>query len=137
MSPIYRPEEGLSGTILVVDDKPAFRGILREQLEADGYDVLEAEDGVTALRILHRESVDVAVVDIFMPEVDGIEVLRTLRRERTSTKVIVMSGGGELLPGGPYLELACSLGAVAALAKPFDLAVLSSWVEKCLAAEVS
>ncbi|MCA9759800.1 MAG: response regulator [Candidatus Eisenbacteria bacterium] len=119
-------------TILVVDDQPAFRSVLREQLEADGYHVLEAGDGAEAMRILTRGEIDVAVIDIFMPGVDGIELLRAMRKERLSTKVIAMSGGGEVLPGGPWLELACHLGAVTALSKPFDLEVLSDWVSHCL-----
>lgn len=88
-------------TILVVDDQPAFRSVLREQLEADGYRVREAGDGAEAIRILSRGEIDVAVVDIFMPEVDGIDLLRAMRKERLSTKVIAMSGAARCCPAAP------------------------------------
>jgi len=77
--------------ILVIDDEPAIRRFLRTSLGAEGYDVLEAEDGETGLAMLRRNAVDLLVLDLGLPGMDGLEVLSKLREGGSSLPVIVLS----------------------------------------------
>ncbi len=82
--------------ILVIDDDALLRGAIRVVLESAGYEVIEAGDGDAGLR-LHRElGADLVVVDLFMPERDGLEVIRAVRAEAPQAKIIAMSGGSSL-----------------------------------------
>ncbi len=113
--------------ILLVDDDGPLRSVLRRTLERAGYAVLEASDGRSALRALGHDAVDLVLTDIIMPDMEGIELMRELRKARPELPVIVMSGGGILAPN-VYLQMASDLGAVRVLAKPFDSADLLSAV---------
>jgi len=77
--------------ILVIDDEPAIRRFLRTSLGAEGYDVLEAEDGETGLAMLRRNAVDLLVLDLGLPGMDGLEVLGKLRESGSSLPVIMLS----------------------------------------------
>ena len=77
--------------ILVIDDEPAIRRFLRTSLGAEGYDVLEAADGETGLAMLRRNAVDLLVLDLGLPGMDGLEVLSKLRESGSSLPVIVLS----------------------------------------------
>ncbi|HXY99358.1 MAG TPA: response regulator [Stellaceae bacterium] len=77
-------------TILVVDDEPPIRRLLRTSLLAQGYDVVEAEDGATALAAIEREKPDLVILDLGLPDIGGIEVIRSLR-QRSTLPVIVLS----------------------------------------------
>jgi DNA-binding response OmpR family regulator len=68
-------------TILVVDDEPSIREVVSIYLGRAGYRVLAAEDGQTALEVLEREPLDLVVLDLMLPEVDGLEITRRLRAE--------------------------------------------------------
>jgi CheY-like chemotaxis protein len=71
-----------SGThVLVVDDEQSLRRLLRLYLEKEGYTVLEADDGLDALSLLRRGGIDLALVDVMLPELDGFELLRRIRSE--------------------------------------------------------
>jgi len=78
---------------LIIDDEPAVRKTLRTSLERAGYQVAEAGDGRTGLRFHAAAPADVIITDIFMPDFDGIETIRELRRIAPRVKIIVMSGG--------------------------------------------
>jgi CheY-like chemotaxis protein len=103
-----------AGTILVVDDEPGVRKLLRNVLAGVGYEVLEAENGKEAEHQIEACGIDLAIIDLAMPEQDGIETIRALRRVRPQLKVIAMSG----VFAGPLLQAAEFLGAQASLAKP-------------------
>ena len=77
--------------ILVIDDEPAIRRFLRTSLGAEGYDVLEAEDGEMGLAMLRRNAVDLLVLDLGLPGIDGLDVLSKLREGGSSLPVIVLS----------------------------------------------
>jgi two-component system KDP operon response regulator KdpE len=77
--------------ILVIDDEPAIRRFLRTSLGAEGYHVLEAQDGETGLAMLRRNAVDVLVLDLGLPGMDGLQVLQQLRESGSSLPVIVLS----------------------------------------------
>ncbi len=78
---------------MIIDDEPAVRKTVRTYLERAGYQVAEAGDGRTGLRFHAAAPADVIITDIFMPDFDGIETIRELRRVAPGVKVIVVSGG--------------------------------------------
>ncbi len=78
------------GKILVVDDEEKIRYIVRRMLEADGHEVLEAEDGRECLAIIKAEKPDLILMDVMMPEMDGWEVAREIKRD-SATKDIIIS----------------------------------------------
>ena len=101
--------------ILVVDDDPRDRELFRAILEGAGYDVAEASSGHEALEALTNIRVDLTILDLTMPEMDGLEVLRATKYMPKS-KVIVVTGLGSLF-GNTMLEAARKLGATATLDK--------------------
>lgn len=76
--------------ILVADDEPEIRDVLRLYLEKDGYEVAEAADGIEAMKILKNEEIDLVILDIMMPGLDGYRVLRNIR-EDNNVPVIILS----------------------------------------------
>lgn len=104
--------------ILVVDDEPEVREIVLTILRLAGYRVAGAEDGIDALRVLARESFDGVITDLLMPDKDGVETIRDIRKLYPTLKVVAMSGGGHVAKES-YLKMAQMFGADAVLAKPF------------------
>ena len=105
--------------ILVIDDEEGVRRVIGKILVRVGHDVLEAPDGKVALSLLKEEAADLVICDLFMPEMDGVEVLRQLRRDYPNLRVVAISGGayqGRV----QLLDVAKALGAVAVLGKPFQ-----------------
>jgi CheY-like chemotaxis protein len=115
--------------ILVVDDEPAIRAIVRRILEPAGYEVLEAEDGGDAIRVLNREAVHLVITDIFMPGEDGITTIRRVRRRWPELPIIAMSGGSQ---AGELSAAALALGARRSISKPFTLAEMLTAVQTVL-----
>jgi len=119
--------------VVVIDDQEPIRRIVRRALEQAGHQVLDAEDGELGLQLLERHAVDVVLSDIFMPGMDGIQMLRQIRKQYPAVKVIVMSGGDSsgMLDLRRDAEL---LGAVKSLSKPFTtheiVAVVNSVLER-------
>jgi two-component system, OmpR family, KDP operon response regulator KdpE len=77
--------------ILIVDDEPAIRRFLHTSLSAQGYQVFEAEDGASALASLRRDPLDVLVLDLGLPGMDGFEVIRQLRESGSTLPIVVLS----------------------------------------------
>ncbi len=108
-------------TILLIDDDEQVRLLFQVVLEEAGYRVLTAENGPHGLRLLPHQEVEVVLVDIFMPDMDGLELIPRLRQTRPASKIIAISGGsGER----NYLDVAKHLGANATLQKPINLQAL-------------
>jgi CheY-like chemotaxis protein len=122
-------------TILVADDDALVRRALTLALERAGHVVLTAENGLEGARLTREEAIDLAVVDIHMPEMDGLELLVQLRATAPALPVIVMSGGDQTRDLA-LLEDVKLLGATAALAKPFSLDELYTVVAAALAGRV-
>jgi len=108
--------------VLVIDDDPVFREIARTMLLDGGHEVAVAEDGVQALKAIEARPPDLAVLDMLMPNRDGIETLGDLRRRWPSVKVIMVSAGARLLDADALLGAARALGADATLGKPLQKA---------------
>jgi DNA-binding response OmpR family regulator len=106
-------------SILVVDDDELFRRMLRSTLERAGYSVVEASDGDEAIRLVRAQPPSAVVLDLIMPNREGLETLSELGRLGTKLPVIAISGGGRLNPES-YLSMARGLGAAETLEKPFE-----------------
>jgi DNA-binding response OmpR family regulator len=124
-----KPEE--QATVLVIDDDPALRDILRRTLERDGHRVVTAREGEEGLRAFRSAPCDIVVTDLFMPGKDGIETIQELRMEYPAARIIAMSGGASTKDMGPLMD-ARLLGADIALPKPFSMASLSRAVKTLL-----
>src|ERR1700752_4536167 len=100
--------------ILVMDDDAILRGALRVVLEAANYEVRDAADGEAGLRLHRQHGADLGLVDILMPERDGLEVIRALRATIPQPKIVAMSGGGQI-GNVDMLTAAATLGAARTL----------------------
>jgi len=113
--------------VLVVDDDPLVRKMLRLTLEQCGFDVRTAENGKVALQQMDERAAEVVVMDIVMPEQEGLETTAQIRERWPDTKIIAISGGARLGPTGQVrleasqnLRLAHRLGAHMTFSKPLD-----------------
>lgn len=118
-------------TILLVEDDLACATMLRTALTTFGHRVVLALDGKQALALFDPQAMNVAVADLMMPEMDGMELIMRLQEREPSVRVIAMTGGGRGKPEA-YLRMAERLGAVKSLAKPFPLEALRQAVGECL-----
>ncbi len=109
--------EGTGATVLVADDDRAIRASLGRALELDGYRVVLVPDGAAALAAIREARPDVAVLDVMMPNVDGLTVCRVLRAERDRLPVLMLTARTET----PDRVAGLDAGADDYLAKPFDL----------------
>ena len=107
-------------TVLVVDDEGEIRTSLRGVLNDEGLRVLEAEDGRHALNLVRSERPELVLLDVWMPEVDGIELLRRLQEEPERPQVIMISGHGNI----ETAVQATKLGAFDFIEKPFSIDAL-------------
>jgi len=103
--------------------------LIRETLEQAGYHVTEARDGKEALRQYRLAPADVVIMDILMPDQDGLETTATLRREFPNVKVIAMTGGSGMIGILDFLDVAKMLGAHSTLQKPFEIKALLDTVQ--------
>lgn len=117
--------------ILVIDDQEMIRFTLRTAFERSGFEVIEAPNGAKALDQLRRRAADLVVTDILMPEMEGIETIRHLKREFPEIKIVAISGGGRM-DKIELLAQAGDFGADAALPKPFHPRKLIELVQELL-----
>ncbi len=111
-------------SVLVVDDQDQVRQLIREALEQAGYEVEEARDGKEGLDMYRIRSTDLVIMDILMPDQDGLETIMTLRQEFPDSRIIAMTGGSDMVGIPNFLDVAKMLGARRTLQKPFELKVL-------------
>jgi two-component system, OmpR family, KDP operon response regulator KdpE len=102
--------------VLVVDDEPPIRKLLRMGLSTQGYDVLEAPNGKTALELL-AQSPDLIVLDLGLPDIRGLELLQTIRARNESVPIVVLSSRGDEAGKVEALDL----GADDYVTKPFGM----------------
>jgi len=103
--------------LLIVDDQFGIRVLLKEVFDKDGYETFDASNGNQALTIIKDESPDLVLLDVKIPGMDGLEILKEIRERKLETNVIMMTAYGEL----EMINEAKKLGAVAHFAKPFDI----------------
>jgi UDP-3-O-acyl N-acetylglucosamine deacetylase len=115
-------------TVLVVDDEAQIRTSLRGILAEEGLRVLEAEDGRQALDMIHREHPELVILDIWMPEMDGLQLLQQLHGTTPSPEVVMISGHGNI----ETAVKATKLGAFDFIEKPFSLDGLLRVVKRAL-----
>lgn len=116
--------------ILVVDDEDDICSTLQERLTMEGYRVWTAQDGRKALEFYQDHQVDLIITDVLMPEIDGLEVVRALRRGRSTVPIIAISGGGA--DDLDFLVEAEEFGATRTMSKPFSLEELVAVVHDLL-----
>jgi CheY-like chemotaxis protein len=117
--------------ILIVDDDPAIRRVTRTLVEFLGYTASEATNGHEGLKLFKTLAPDVVLLDMLMPEKDGIETLRDIREIDPVTPIIAMSGGSRI-DAIVCLRFASNLGAPLVLLKPFTADELSATLELAL-----
>ena len=118
-------------TILLVEDDEQIRTLLREFLEHHGYKVIEAQNGREAITQFSEHLIDVTIMDILLPDKDGLETIQDLRRKSPDAKVIAISGGFDR-EGVNILKMAERLGALHTLLKPFEMEKLLTTVRETL-----
>lgn len=112
-----------SAVVCVIDDDDLVRQTICRTLNDAGFETVDAEDGVTGLKVIESSKARVAVIDIVMPTRAGHDVIVDASRKFPDLKILAVSGGGTAEPG-EYLELALQLGAHDVLEKPFHPAEL-------------
>jgi len=118
----------VNATVLVVDDEERIRSSLRGILSDEGFRVLDTGDAPGVMAIIARENPQLVLLDVWMPELDGIELLRRIKAEQPRTRVIMISGHANI----QNAVAATRLGAEDFLEKPFSVAGLLASIERVL-----
>jgi DNA-binding response OmpR family regulator len=113
------PDTPAKPRILVVDDEPDLIAVLRMGLQMEGFDVLEAADGVEGLKRAREDKPDLVVLDLMLPKMDGYQVCRSLKFDPRykSLPILILSAR----PGDQDRRLALEMGADDFIRKPYDL----------------
>jgi DNA-binding NtrC family response regulator len=122
--------------ILIIDDEPNLRSMLRRMLHLAGHQVSEAGNGAEGINLYERDPLDLVITDIFMPKKEGIETIIALHRADPDLPIIAISGGGR----SGNMDSLCSakkLGARHTFSKPFRGDQLLSAVSESLSANSS
>lgn len=114
--------------VLIVDDQNGIRVLLLEVFSSEGYNTFQAANGKIALEIVRRESPDLVLLDMKIPGMDGLEILKHIKTIDSSIKVIMMTAYGEL----DMIKEATDLGALMHFTKPFDIDEMRMEVNKHL-----
>lgn len=115
--------------VMVVDDQVYIRMMLRKVLTSSGYCVLDVSNGTKAVEIAQQEKPDIALVDVNIPGLNGINLLKQLKSGNSQLATIFMSGSVDY----KFLEEADKAGAVGFLQKPFDIYELTEWLDELTA----
>lgn len=118
--------------ILLIDDDEAMRETLADCLDSAGHTVSQAENGKKALQLLENSTYDLIVTDVFMPELDGIELIQILGDKDNQPPIIAISGGGGVLPPNWSIKLTEIYSVASSMTKPIDMDFFLSTVEQSL-----
>ena len=119
----------MSEKVLIIDDEPEFTEALAERMTNRGMDVSTSTSAIEGLKSVEDKSFDVVVLDLQMPEMDGIETLKALKKKKPELQVILLTGHATVEKG---IE-AMKLGAMDLLEKPADLTTLTEKIKKAQA----
>lgn len=128
-------------SVLVIDDEPEVRDSIRQVLSRVGFSVTTAENGATGIQAFCDQPPDVVIIDIIMPRMNGVEVIRKIRETYPGARILAITGGGNFgsfgyKPGAvvteAYLASATQSGADAVMTKPFHRADLIAAVRSLL-----
>ena len=114
--------------ILIVDDEDDLRLLLHESLEGHGYHISSASDGEEAIELLKRERFDLTLLDIQMPKVNGLQVLKYIREHSPHTRAVMLTGYADL----SHAMEAKEHGAVEFIGKPYKLNDILSTISRVL-----
>lgn len=114
--------------ILVVDDEPDTADMLAEMMQLNGYRVLKSNDGARAMRLVAREKPDLVMLDIMMPDVSGLDVLRFMRRDPRLEQIPVLVVSARSTPD--EIQAGLKAGATLYLTKPVSYSDLHRAVEE-------
>jgi two-component system KDP operon response regulator KdpE len=114
--------------VLVVDDEPPIRKLLRVGLAAEGYVTIEAPNGRTALEVLAKEDVEVVILDLGLPDIAGLDLLRHIKEKYPALPLIILSSRGD--EAGKIAAL--DLGADDYVTKPFGMGELTARMRAAL-----
>ncbi len=117
--------------ILIIDDEPYILMMLKKMLEKAGYDVDLASNGREGMELFQKEPAGLVITDIIMPEKEGLETIREMKRLSPDLKIIAMSGGGKISAEN-YLETASIFGATKIIEKPFSQNEMVSAVKELM-----
>jgi two-component system response regulator (stage 0 sporulation protein F) len=121
----------MSEKILIVDDQFGIRILLNEVFQKEGYKTFQAANGLQALDIVKKHAPDLVLLDMKIPGMDGIEILKRMKVIDPDIRVIIMTAYGEL----DMIQEAKDLGAITHFAKPFDIDDIRAAVRNNLAAK--
>jgi len=114
--------------VLIVDDQFGIRTLLNEVLQKEGYEIFQAANGLQALSVTEQYAPDLVLLDMKIPGMDGLEILKKMKEINSDIKVIIMTAYGEL----DLIEQTKKLGALAHFSKPFDIEEIRSAVKNYL-----
>ncbi|GAB6906143.1 Response regulator receiver protein [Desulfosarcina cetonica] len=118
-------------TVLIVDDDEQLRKILAKMLKQAGLKAIEARNGTECISLYKTKSPDLVVMDIIMPEKDGLSTIKAIKEIDNQAKVLAMSGGLVMTPE-VYLDEAKNIGADSLISKPIDRRFLMETIENLL-----
>lgn len=114
------------GKLLIVDDQFGIRILLNEIFQKEGYKTFQAANGVQALNLVQNERPDLVILDMKIPGMDGLEILKRVKKLDQTIKVIIMTAYGEL----DMIQEAIENGAITHFSKPFDIDEIIAAVKK-------
>lgn len=122
--------------ILIADDEANLVRVLEQALVRAGHSIVIARDGLEALRRLALGDIELVVLDMVMPNMNGLEVIKEMQKKYPKVKIVAISGGGDGGGAEDYLDVAKHLGASCCLFKPFMLNELSAIIKELLSQPV-
>jgi DNA-binding response OmpR family regulator len=114
--------------LLYADDEPALRELVQNHLSLEGFDVETAADGVEAVKMLNQKVYDLVLLDVHMPQMDGLEVLKYMKSKGMKSRLIMLTGDGD-----PKIVSQCAkYGAMDYLTKPYNYHELIEAIDRVL-----
>ena len=114
--------------LLYADDEPALRELVQNHLSLEGFDVDTVADGEETIRILDKKKFDLVILDVHMPKMDGLEVLKYMKAHGMKSRMIILTGDGD-----PHIVSECAkYGALDYLTKPYNYHELIEAIDRAL-----